>query len=222
MMISDHVRQYVADLVVPQSQQMTTENIADLDEQEARQVVADFPAYEVRLAPIVMRLRKFTGKDFPIEFERHYRRGLAKPNGVISLDFATLAKSNGELALIVAHEWAHQSLEHLTSSVSEHDAECQADYWGGIFLGYFHYDLNDVLRIRLSMPATDAQFERACLVAQGYQDGKAMRSDSLHASAWPGFEAFRTHFKVSPWQVTRTLEVNQPEGLASNARKLSR
>lgn len=222
---SDQVQQYVADLVVPESLQLTQSQIAEQDEKDALLVIQNLETHQERLSPIVEQLRKFTEKNFIIEFERHYRRGLAKPNGSISIDFATLGKSEGELALTVAHEWGHLCLGHLTSTIKEHDAECQADYWAGIFLGYFGYGLDEVIKIKLSMPQVDTehgtQFHRACLIAQGYREGQHMRLENLHAGVWPGLEVFRSQFHVAPWHINGVKKpqfVNQD----NKARKLSK
>jgi hypothetical protein len=223
MLSSDQVRAYVAGLVVPQSQQLTMMQVASQDEQDALFVLKHMHEHQQRLVPIVEQLRKFTGKDIPIEFERHYRRGLAKPNGTISIDFATLRKPKSELAFTVAHEWAHIFLGHLTSSILEQQAECEADYWGAIFLGYFEYDLDELLKIKLLMPQMDiergGQFDRACIIGQGYVDGHELRLKNHQIPGWPGFEVFRSQFQHAPWHVETEVTVIQSEE-ESKARKL--
>lgn len=225
-MISDQVRQYVAGLVVPQTQRLTLKQVANQDERDARMVLARLDRYQESIYLMVEQLRKFTGKDFPIEFERHYRRGLADPNGTIIIDYATLRKPLSEMALTLAHEWAHQSLGHLTSSKTEWEMESEADYWAGIFLGYFGYNLEEVIKIKLRMPEMDqeyvSQHERACLIAQGHVDGQQMRMGNLHPSIWPGFEAFRSQFHVAPWHVAGPQHGTQLDSRDNSARKLSR
>ena len=219
MTYSDQVLKYVAGLVVPEMERLSFAQAAIKDEQDARLVEANLGEYQQRLIPIVHQLRKFSGKSFPIEFERHYRRGVAKTGGAISLDFATLKKPLSELALTLAHEWGHQSMGHLTNNYCAHaagipipEAERQADYYGGIFLGVYGYDIEELLKIKLSMPETDpvhgTRFERACMIMQGYQHGQELQVGNSHPSLWPGFEL--------PWH-DNSVKIQE-----SNTRKLSK
>jgi hypothetical protein len=230
MNYSDQVVKLVADLVVPEKQRLSFAALAKQDEADARLVEANIQDYLHRVKPIVDQLRKFSGKNFPIEFERHYRRGLAKAGGVISIDFATLNKPLSELALTLAHEWGHQSLGHLMnaycshgSSISEPEAEHEADYYAGLFLGMHAYDVQELIKIRLSMPEIDpahgSRFERACIVAQGYHDGVHMHRATLQANPLPGFSAFRSHYSEAPWHQSPETPKKEEGDQESNARK---
>lgn len=223
MKCSDHVVKYVAGLVVDDTQRLSFGQAATLDDEDARHVENNIDDFKKRLIPIVKQLRTFSGKNFPIQFERNYRRGLAKPGGVISIDFATLKKPISELALTVAHEWGHQSMGHLTNNYCAHaagipipEAERQADYYGGIFLGVHGYDIDEVLKIKLSMPETDpihgTRFERACVIMQGFVHGKEMLGGKAHTPQWPGFEF--------PWLESKDKKPSGQEIQDSNLPKL--
>lgn len=204
------VQDYVAKLVVPEHERLSMSDVADQDKEDAKKVVANLNQFSGRVTPIVEQLKVFSKKDFPVEFERNYRRGLAKMGGAISIDYATLNKPLSELALTLAHEWGHQSLGHLRndhfpcpSDISEQQAEHEADYFGGLFLGFYGYDLEEVLKSKLSLPEGDSKhgtrYERACIITQGYCDGQLMKSGQLQTGFWPGFEAYRAQFGMAPW-----------------------
>jgi hypothetical protein len=230
MNYSDQVVKLVADLAVPEKQRLSFAALAKQDEKDARLVEANIQAYLPRVKPIVDQLRKFSGKNFPIEFERHYRRGLAKAGGLISIDFATLNKPICELALTLAHEWGHQSLGHLMneycahgSSISEPEAEHEADYYAGLFLGMHGYNIEELIKLRLAMPEIDpahgSRFERACIIAQGYHDGKQMQSVNPQSKPLPGFEAFRSHCTEAPWHQESLIIKKTEDDHDSSARK---
>jgi hypothetical protein len=199
MKYSEQVLNYVTRLIVPETQRLSFAQIAAQDAEDAREVETHITEYEKRLISTVRQLRKFSGKSFPIIFERNYQRGIAKSGGLICIDFATLKKPDSEMALTVAHEWGHQSMGHLANEYCAHalglpvsEAERQADYYGGIFLGAYGYDVEEVLKIKLSMPEIDlahgTRFERACIIMQGYYYGQSLREGKIITNQWPGFE----------------------------------
>jgi hypothetical protein len=198
MKYSDQVVSYVTRLIVPETQRLSFAQVAAQDSEDAREVEANITEYEKRLIPIVRQLRKFSGKNFPIVFERNYQRGMAKSGGLICIDFATLKKPESEMALTVAHEWGHQSMGHLANEYCAHalglpesEAERQADHYGGIFLGAYGYDIEEVLKIKLTMPEIDlahgTRFERACIIMQGYYYGQSLREKNIISNYWPDF-----------------------------------
>lgn len=228
MHYSDHVLKWVTELLDPEKKSFSFAAMAQQDEADALLVEPNIQDYLPHVKIIVNQLRNFSGKNFPIIFERHYCRGLAKAGGTISIDYATLNKPLSELALTLAHEWGHQSLGHLvneyckeTSSITENEAEREADYYAGLFLGMYHYEVKEVIKSRLNMPETDpvhgTRFERACIIAQGYEDGLRMQILQIQNQSMPGYEVFKRHTVEAPWNpILRASVKNDQE---SNARK---
>jgi hypothetical protein len=223
MKYSDQVLSHVTRLVVPETQRLSFAQLAAEDADHARDVEINIREYEKRLMPIVHQLRKFSGKSFPVVFERNYQRGLAKSGGLISIDFATLKKPESEMALTLAHEWGHQSMGHLANEYCAHalglprlEAERQADYYGGIFLGAYGYDIEEVLKIKLSMPEIDpthgTRFDRACIIMQGYYYGRGLREGRVISIVGPDFEL--------PLREKNQAKDQDEELVDNNARKL--
>lgn len=222
-------RDYVARFVVPDDERMSMAEIEQQDRADARTVLAKLDEYKKRIVPVVKHLKEFTGQSFFIEFERNHQRGIAKPGGIVALDYALLNKSEGEIALTLAHEWGHHTLGHVRNKYSpipiqidRTQAEHDADYFGGIFLGYFGYSLENLLPRKMCMPEGQdmhgTRFERACIIADGYERGQKMRAQGL--SRWPGYQAFVA--QETPFDIQAIVNARMDQSADNNPRKLSK
>lgn len=184
------VPRFVQSKLVPDSERLSIQQVLNQDKEDADLVEASLKdkqsTYPNRLKRIVAQLKEFTGISFDqIYFERNGHGALAqRKNGktVLAIDLAALNKSEVYLALIVAHEWAHLTKGHLLAESQDEtfEKERQADYDAGIFLGSYHYDLDELLRVVLSMPESKdpvhgTSFGRACNIVKGYFHGKELR-----------------------------------------------
>jgi hypothetical protein len=203
MQFSDAAIKYVAGLVVPDDQRLSHEKLVEQAKQDEKLVKENTPAYVERLRPIVIQLRAYSQENFEIELEKNERPARVVRSKVIRIAYSTLNKDPNVLANIIAHECGHLSLRHLQASNPGADEEYQADYWAGIFLGYFNYDLEKVIKSMLAAPPTDLEHgspnERALHTTQGYLEGLELQKGILHLSALPGLEMFKTQSEHAPW-----------------------
>lgn len=202
----------VAPWITANDQKMSAKECILEDNTDTALVKAKLDHYAKRLLPIVRQLEAYARKTFTLTAGANGVRALSKEPGIIELDYATLNKSEEELAFTLAHEWGHHDLGHLLNKhvdtrmrITHSEAEHSADFYAGIFLGYHQYDLKKLLESKLRMPDGDtchgSRIERAEIIASGFILGQEMLEGTIGLGFVPAYEAYVKNTGHSPWRI---------------------
>lgn len=211
-MYDERVAEIINTLTVTDSQRLSNNECMAQDNRDTAIVKAKLDHYAQRLIPIAHQLEAYASKSFLLTSGQNGVRALAKEPGIIELDYATLNKSNEELAFTLAHEWGHHALGHLRNKhvkkrmkITDEEAEHSADFYAGLFLGYHDYDLKKLLEPKLHMPDGNSchgtRIERAQIIARGFVLGQEMQQGNVALGFVPAYEAYVKNTGHSPWHV---------------------
>lgn len=211
-MFDEMVSAILAPLIVANNERRSVDEYVDEDETDSAIVRQKLDEYTKRYKPIISQLESYTRKSFEVLPANNGVRAEAKEPGIIELDYATLNKSEEELAFTLAHEWGHHDLGHLRNAhvtermkIKRNEAEHSADFYAGIFMGYHNYDLKKLLEAKLRLPdghtCHGSRVERAEIIARGFVLGKEMSQGNIGLGFVPGYEAYMRKTGRSPWRV---------------------
>lgn len=155
---------------------LSEEQMRAQDEQDAKRGEQLYASLALKIKAIVTHLAAFSGCDFRVNFTspsaaKSSGKGFVQEEGVIVLGFSVLNKPIIEVAQAIAHEWGHLALGHIPNSywlkavsVSEEEAEQEADFYSGVFLGEAGFNLDEIVHIKLSAsPHQDGHTEKSLL-----------------------------------------------------------
>lgn len=231
MRYEEEVEALIEPLIVPEHQRLSIDECVDEDNKDTAIVLEKLDHYGKRVLPIAEKLESYTLKSFSLIAGSNGTRAQAREPGIIELDFATLNKSEEELAFTVSHEWGHHDLGHLRNKhvtqrmdISEEEAEHSADFYAGIFLGYHGYDLKKLLKVKLRMPDGDSchgsRIDRAKIITRGFVLGTEMLKGNLELGFVPAYKAYIGSTGRSPWHVEHKTAYS--EAVLSRLRNVSK
>lgn len=148
-----------------------------------------------RIRMMIEQLQSLSGCNFHVRVGASHQVSVsAQASEDIVLDYAVLAKPIADIARVLAHEWAHMSLGHMSNAywlmpvpIDQESAEQEADFFSGVFLGAMGYPLDELIDMQLGLPQEqeedafiDPQSTRAYYVALGHAHGVARRELGWH------------------------------------------
>lgn len=195
-----------ANRVVPKRVHLSLEQMHAQEAQDAMRGEEAYASLAPKLKAMVRHLAAFSGYDFRIHFKKPVVGQFSgaeflEDEGLIQFSYSLLTRPMVEIVQSMAHEWGHLALGHISNlhwpkavSVTEDEAEQEADFYSGVFLGEVGFNLDEIVHLKLSTAAHDTPqynkplFKRVYFLASGHHHGVDRRHSGI--SGIMGAQAF--------------------------------
>lgn len=136
------------------------------------------------IGDVYRKLESYSKKTFRVIPAQTFNIGQAHAGGLILIDVSMLAKNKSVFAWALAHEWAHECLDHQPNLYNvgtqwrfrrtPTEFEDEADKYAAEFIAHFNYAVEPVIQYLNNLPNFEGDFEhssggkRAAAVKKAY------------------------------------------------------